>query len=178
MEADYEAARLLTLKAAWMADNGKPNSLEASMAKAKAGRACVDVTLGCVELCGGVGYGENELLEKWARDAKILDIFEGTQQIQLLIVARQLLGKSSSELRRRGCPSPRLAAGRRSVPWTSGCSSPASAAGGALGLLPYRADCSSRELHRGSDGAVAGLAAGDRRHRRRRASGATGTSAN
>jgi acyl-CoA dehydrogenase len=99
MEADYEAARLLTLHAAWMADNGRPNSLQASMAKAKAGRTCVDVSLGCVELCGSVGYGENELLEKWARDAKILDIFEGTQQIQLLIVARQLLGKSSAELR-------------------------------------------------------------------------------
>ncbi|HEV7770854.1 MAG TPA: acyl-CoA dehydrogenase family protein [Solirubrobacterales bacterium] len=99
MEADYEAAWLLTLQAAWMADNGKPNSLQASMAKAKAGRTCVDVALGCVELCGSVGYGENELLEKWARDAKILDIFEGTQQIQLLIVARQLLGKSSAELR-------------------------------------------------------------------------------
>jgi acyl-CoA dehydrogenase len=99
MEADYEAYWLLTLQAAWMADNGKPNSLQASMAKAKAGRTCVEVTLGCVELCGSVGYGENELLEKWARDAKILDIFEGTQQIQLLIVARQLLGKNSSELR-------------------------------------------------------------------------------
>ena len=99
MEADYEAALLLTLHAAWMADNNRPNSLQASMAKAKAGRTCVDVTLGCVELCGSVGYGENELLEKWARDAKILDIFEGTQQIQLLIVARQLLGKNSSELR-------------------------------------------------------------------------------
>jgi len=99
MESDYEAAHLLTLQAAWMADNGKPNSLQASMAKAKAGRTCVDVALGCVELCGSVGYGENELLEKWARDAKILDIFEGTQQIQLLIVARQLLDKSSSELR-------------------------------------------------------------------------------
>src|SRR5262249_33898115 len=95
MEADYEASWLLTLQAAWMADNGKPNSLQASMAKAKAGRTCVDVTLGCVELCGAVGYGENELLEKWARDSKILDIFEGTQQIQLLIVARQLLGKTS-----------------------------------------------------------------------------------
>jgi acyl-CoA dehydrogenase len=99
MEADYEAARLLTLEAAWMADNGKPNSLQASMAKAKAGRACVDVTLGCVELCGSLGYGESSLLEKWDRDAKILDLFEGTQQIQLLIVARQLLGKTSSELR-------------------------------------------------------------------------------
>ena len=99
MEADYEAAWLLTLQAAWMADNSKPNSLQASMAKAKAGRAGVDIALRCVELCGTVGYGENELLEKWARDAKILDLFEGTQQIQLLIVARQLLGKSSAELR-------------------------------------------------------------------------------
>jgi len=99
LEADYEAGRLLTLEAAWMADNGKPNSLQASMAKAKAGRAGVDVALGCVELCGATGYGEQELLEKWARDAKILDLFEGTQQIQLLIVARQLLGKSSAELK-------------------------------------------------------------------------------
>ncbi|HEY1854498.1 MAG TPA: acyl-CoA dehydrogenase family protein [Solirubrobacterales bacterium] len=99
MEADYEAAWLQTLHAAWMADNSRPNSLQASMAKAKAGRTAVEVTLGCVELCGAVGYGEGELLEKWSRDAKILDIFEGTQQIQLLIVARQLLGKSSAELR-------------------------------------------------------------------------------
>jgi len=99
MEADYEASRLLTLQAAWMADNRKPNSLQASMAKAKAGRSCVDIALKCVELCGSIGYAENELLEKWARDAKILDIFEGTQQIQLLIVARRLLGKSSAELR-------------------------------------------------------------------------------
>jgi acyl-CoA dehydrogenase len=99
MEADYEAARLLTLQAAWMADNGKPNSLQASMAKAKAGRVGTDIALRCVALCGSVGYGEGELLEKWARDAKILDIFEGTQQIQLLVVARLLLGKSSSELK-------------------------------------------------------------------------------
>ncbi len=99
MEADLEAARLLTLQAAWMADNARPNSLQASYAKAKAGRVCVDVALRCVALCGTVGYGEGELLEKWARDAKILDIFEGTQQIQLLIIARRLLGLSSAELR-------------------------------------------------------------------------------
>ncbi len=99
MHTDYEAARLLTLQAAWMADNGKPNSLHASMAKAKAGRTCVEVALACVELCGSLGYSESGLLEKWARDAKILDIFEGTQQIQLLIVARQLLGKTSADLR-------------------------------------------------------------------------------
>ena len=99
MEAEWEAARLLTLRAAWMADNKKPNSLEASMAKAKAGRVCSAITLRCVELCSAVGYTEGELLEKWARDAKILDIFEGTQQIQQLIIARRLLGKSSAELK-------------------------------------------------------------------------------
>ncbi len=99
LEAEWEAARLLTLKAAWMADNKQPNSKEASIAKAKAGRVANEVTLKCVELCGAVGYAETELLEKWARDSKILDIFEGTQQIQLLIVARRLLGKSSSELK-------------------------------------------------------------------------------
>ena len=99
MEADYEAARLLTLQAAWMADNAMPNSLQASMAKAKAGRTGTDIALRCVALCGTDGYGEGELLEKWARDAKILDIFEGTQQIQLLVVARQLLSKTSAELK-------------------------------------------------------------------------------
>ncbi|NQD92735.1 acyl-CoA dehydrogenase [Pseudomonas sp. CrR25] len=99
LEAEWEAARLLTLKAAWMADNQRPNSKEASIAKAKAGRVAGEVTLKCVELAGALGYGEDELLEKWARDSKILDIFEGTQQIQLLIVARRLLGKSSSELK-------------------------------------------------------------------------------
>ncbi|HEY0949363.1 acyl-CoA dehydrogenase family protein [Nocardioides sp.] len=99
LEADWEAAHLLMLQAAWMADNRKPNSLEASMAKAKAGRAGTDITLSCVELAGTVGYSESELLEKWARDAKILDIFEGTQQIQQLIVARRVLGLTSAELK-------------------------------------------------------------------------------
>jgi len=99
MESDWEAARLLTMQAAWMADNKQPNSLEASMAKAKAGRTGTEIALRCVALAGTVGYGEGDLLEKWARDVKILDIFEGTQQIQLLIVARQLLGKSSAELK-------------------------------------------------------------------------------
>ena len=99
LEAEWEAARLLTLKAAWMADNKIPNSKEASMAKAKAGRVATEVTNKCVELVGTLGYRETELLEKWARDSKILDIFEGTQQIQLLIVARRLLEKSSSELK-------------------------------------------------------------------------------
>jgi acyl-CoA dehydrogenase len=99
MESDWEAAYLLTLQAAWKADNREPNSLEASMAKAKAGRVGNDITLRCVELAGSIGYSEHDLLEKWARDSKILDIFEGTQQIQQLIVARRLLGLSSAELK-------------------------------------------------------------------------------
>ena len=99
LESDFEAARLLTMEAAWMADNSKPNSLHASYAKAKAGRTSVDIALRCIALCGAAGLGEDELLEKWARDAKILDIFEGTQQIQLLIIARQLLGLTSAELK-------------------------------------------------------------------------------
>jgi acyl-CoA dehydrogenase len=99
MEADWEAAYLLTLEAAWMADNRKPNSLQASMAKAKAGRVGSEITLRCVELAGSLGYSEESLLEKWARDSKILDIFEGTQQIQQLIIARRLLNKSSAELK-------------------------------------------------------------------------------
>lgn len=99
MEADWEAALLLTLEAAWLADNRKPNSMEASMAKAKAGRVGNDITLKCVELAGTLGYSETEFLEKWSRDSKILDIFEGTQQIQQLIVARRLLNLSSTQLK-------------------------------------------------------------------------------
>ena len=99
MEADYEGARLLILKAAWMADNKQPNSKEASMCKAKAGRVGNYITLRCVEICNSLGYGHEYLLEKFARDSKILDIFEGTQQIQQLIVARHQLGKSSRELK-------------------------------------------------------------------------------
>ncbi|MFI5720164.1 acyl-CoA dehydrogenase family protein [Nocardia sp. NPDC051750] len=99
MEADYESAYLLALRAAWMADNKKPNSLEASMSKAKAGRTGTDVTLKSVELSGALGYSQRLLLEKWGRDSKILDIFEGTQQIQQLIVARRVLNKTSAELK-------------------------------------------------------------------------------
>jgi len=99
MEADWEAAYLLMVRSAWQADNNIPNSKEASMGKAKAGRVASDITLKAVEIAGTTGYSEQTLLEKWARDSKILDIFEGTQQIQQLVVARRLLGLSSSELK-------------------------------------------------------------------------------
>nr|WP_236554151.1 acyl-CoA dehydrogenase family protein [Nocardioides sp. AX2bis] len=68
------------------------------MAKAEAGRVVSDIALSCVELTGSIGYSGVELLEKWARDSKILDIFEGTQQVQQLIEARRIRRLSSAEL--------------------------------------------------------------------------------
>ena len=98
MEVQIEAARLLTWRAAWMLDMGQRNSLEASMAKAKAGLAVTLITQKAVELMGPLGYSRRFLVEKWMRDAKINDIFEGTQQINLMIIARRILGYSSKEL--------------------------------------------------------------------------------
>jgi acyl-CoA dehydrogenase len=98
MEAQLHAARLLTWRASWMIDRGMRNNLEASMAKAKAGLVVTQVTQKAVELLGPLGYSRKLLLEKWMRDAKINDIFEGTQQINMLIVARRILDYSSKEL--------------------------------------------------------------------------------
>jgi len=98
MEANLQAARLLTWRAAWMMDQGMHNNLEASMCKSKAGLAVTQVTQKAVEILGPLGYSRKLLVEKWMRDAKINDIFEGTQQINLLIVARRILGYSSKEL--------------------------------------------------------------------------------
>jgi len=98
MEANLQAARLLTWRAAWMMDRGMQNNLEASMCKSKAGLAVTQVTQKAVEILGPLGYSRKILLEKWMRDAKINDIFEGTQQINLLIVARRILDYSSKEL--------------------------------------------------------------------------------
>ena len=99
MEANLHAARLLTWRSACLMDVGQPNNLEASMAKAKAGLAVTKVTQKAVELLGPLGYSRKYLLEKWMRDAKINDIFEGTGQINMLIVARRVLGFSSKQLK-------------------------------------------------------------------------------
>ncbi len=99
MEAHLEASRLLTWKAAWMADNDQFNNLEASMSKAKAGRSGTLTAQKCCELLGPMGFSRKYLAEKWMRDIKIMDIFEGTGQIQHLIIARHVLGLSSSELK-------------------------------------------------------------------------------
>jgi len=99
MEANLKAARLLTWRSVWMLDNGVRNDLEASMAKAKAGSAVSRITQKAVELMGPLGYSRELLLEKWMRDSKINDIFEGTGQIQLLITARRLLDFGRDQLK-------------------------------------------------------------------------------
>jgi acyl-CoA dehydrogenase len=99
MEANLEAMRLLTWRAAWMADKEEFNNLEASMSKAKAGRYGTLITQKCCELLGPLGFTREFLAEKWMRDSKIMDIFEGTGQVQHLIVARNVLEFSSKQLR-------------------------------------------------------------------------------
>ncbi len=76
-----------------------PNTIEASMCKVKAGEAVTRITQKAVELAGPLGYSRRLLLEKWMRDAKINDLFEGTGQINRLVIARRILGYSSKELK-------------------------------------------------------------------------------
>ena len=98
IEAEIEAGMLDVLHAAWLSGNGAPNNLEASIAKAKGGEVARTATSRCIELLGGLGITRDYLAEKWFRDARITDIYEGTGQIQRLIIARDILGYSSSEL--------------------------------------------------------------------------------
>ena len=98
-EIMLKSAWLMVLKAVWMADNKKSNALESSMSKVKAGDVGTKITQKAVEILGPLGYSREFLLEKWFRDAKITDIYEGTGQINRLVVARQILGYSGAELR-------------------------------------------------------------------------------
>jgi acyl-CoA dehydrogenase len=99
MEAQHRAAWLMVLKAVSKMDAGEENSLEASMCKVKAGAVGNYISQKAVELLGPEGYSCKLLVEKWMRDARINDIYEGTGQINRLVVARRLLGYSSRELR-------------------------------------------------------------------------------
>lgn len=99
METMLRSAWLLVLKAVWMADNRMANSREASMSKVRGGDVVTKVTQKAVEIMGPLGYSREMLLEKWFRDAKICDIYEGTGQINRLVVARNILGYRGSDLR-------------------------------------------------------------------------------
>lgn len=98
LDAELEAATLCTLRAAWLADKGKPNNMEASVSKQKGGdvsRRCAQLAL---EILGAMGITHDFLVEKWFRDARITDIYEGTGEIQRLVIARALLGYTSKDL--------------------------------------------------------------------------------
>ncbi len=99
MEARHKGAWLLTLRAVAMMAHGESNRLAASMCKFRAGEAVTWITQKAVELLGPQGYSREFLVEKWMRDAKINDIYEGTKQINQLIVARSILGYGRRELK-------------------------------------------------------------------------------
>ncbi len=91
MATNIEAARLLTLQAAYLKDAGKPFGKEASMAKVFASKAAVDAALEAIQIHGGYGYVREYLVERYLRDAKITEIYEGTSEIQRIVVSRALL---------------------------------------------------------------------------------------
>ena len=98
MKTKIDAARLLTWRAAELADRGESCAVEGSMAKAFAAEVAMEVTTNAVQILGGYGYMRDYPVEKWMRDAKIGDIYEGTGQINTLVVARRILGYSRREL--------------------------------------------------------------------------------
>jgi acyl-CoA dehydrogenase len=93
MRTDIDAARLLVWRAAWMGRNDQPfDAAQGSMSKLRAGEVAVSVTEKAVQILGGAGYLRDHPVERWYRDAKIYTIFEGTSEIQRLVVARAISG--------------------------------------------------------------------------------------
>jgi acyl-CoA dehydrogenase len=93
MKMEIDAARLLVWRAAWMGRNGRPfEAAEGSMSKLKAGEVAVWATERAIQILGGVGYTREYPVERWHRDAKIYTIFEGTSEIQRLVVSRAISG--------------------------------------------------------------------------------------
>ena len=92
MAMEIDAARLLVWRAAWLARNGGLRRAEGSMSKLKAGEVAVKVTEDAIQILGGYGYTREYPVERWHRDAKIYTIFEGTSEIQRLVIARAISG--------------------------------------------------------------------------------------
>jgi alkylation response protein AidB-like acyl-CoA dehydrogenase len=94
MATQIQAARVLMLRAAWLRDRHIPCARESAMAKYFAGDMAMKVTTDAVQIFGGYGYMREYPVERHMRDAKITQIYEGTQQIQRMVVARQVMGAS------------------------------------------------------------------------------------
>jgi len=93
MAARIESARLVALKAAWLKDGGLPYGKEASMAKLLASEAAVDVTRDAIQIFGGNGYSREYPVERLYRDAKVTEIYEGTSEIQQLVISRAVFAE-------------------------------------------------------------------------------------
>ncbi len=91
MRTDHDAARLLTLRAAWLKEQGRPFTREASMAKLFASEAAQRAVAKAVQIHGGYGYVDDFPVERYFRDARVQTIYEGTSEIQRLVIARDLL---------------------------------------------------------------------------------------
>ena len=98
LEAIFEAAQLTVMRAAWLAGEGQPNNLESSICKAKAGAAVREITQGCIEILGPMAISREHLVEKWFRDVRITDIYEGTGEVQRIIIARALFNYTRADL--------------------------------------------------------------------------------
>lgn len=98
LEAELEAAKLTAVHAGWLADEGIPNNLESSVAKMKGGDISRRGTQLALEILGACGITHDQLVEKWFRDARVTDIYEGTAEIQRLVIARGILNYSSLDL--------------------------------------------------------------------------------
>jgi alkylation response protein AidB-like acyl-CoA dehydrogenase len=93
MATELDAARLLTMRAAWLCDSGQPFGREASMAKLFASEAAMRATDEAIQIHGGYGYTSEFPVERYYRDAKLCTIGEGTSEIQRLVIARHVLGR-------------------------------------------------------------------------------------
>jgi len=97
MKTEIDAALLLTYQAAYLADQGRPQTKQSSMAKLYSGEMAVRVTNEAVQIHGGYGFIKDYPVEKFYRDVKLCTIGEGTSEIQRLLIARQLLGKGGGK---------------------------------------------------------------------------------
>jgi acyl-CoA dehydrogenase len=94
MAMKIEASRLLVHKAAWLLDNGQPNTQLASYSKAFAADSCMQIATDAVQVFGGYGYSKEYPVEKIMRDAKLIQLYEGTSQIQRLVIAKEIFSRS------------------------------------------------------------------------------------
>jgi alkylation response protein AidB-like acyl-CoA dehydrogenase len=97
MSTEIDAARLLTYRAAWLKQQGRPHMAEGAKAKLFASETARRQTAEAIQILGGYGYTKEFPVERYYRDAKVTEIYEGTNEIQRLVIARSILGRQLRE---------------------------------------------------------------------------------